>query len=791
MRFSEAWLREWVNPDVSTEVLADQLSMAGLEVDSVEPAAPGFAGVVVGKVLGCEKHPDADKLNVCQVDVGEGEPLQIVCGAANVAAGQKVPVATVGARLPGDFKIKKTKLRGVLSQGMICSAAELGLAEASDGIMVLPADAPVGKDLRAYLELDDHCIEVDLTPDRGDCLSIAGIAREVAVINRAPLHGEAIEAVKPQITDVWPVEVEAPEACPRYTCRVIRGIDARAVTPAWMVERLRRSGVRAISPVVDVTNYVMLELGQPMHGFDLGRLDREIRVRMARPDESLVLLDGSEVTLREDTLVIADASRPLALAGIMGGQASGVTEETADVLLEAAFFAPLAMAGKARSYGLHTDSSHRFERGVDFELPAKALEYATSLLIEIVGGEAGPITEVTSESHLPTRQPITLRRERIGRLLGVELEDGEVKDILERLGMEVGIVDGGWQVRAPSSRFDIEIEVDLIEELARIHGYANIPASLRSAPVTVQARPEARFRLERAKELLVDRDFHEVITYSFISPELAGQVTPDLAPVALSNPISADMSVMRASLWPGLLSAARHNIARQQERVRIFESGLTFERIAGEMVQQPHLAALVCGSWAEPQWDLPVRKVDFFDLKGDLEAVLGLAARFEAFGFAPAEHPALHPGQSARVLRDGRAIGWIGALHPQLQQSLDLPACYLFEVSLSALEEGQLPAYHPLSKYPSIRRDFAIVVDDEVAWSQILEVAREAANEVVRDIRLFDVYTGENVEPGRKSLALSLILQDSSHTLTEQEVEQASAAVLQALADRLSATLRD
>ncbi len=791
MRFSEAWLREWVDPDVSTEVLAEQLSMAGLEVDSVEPAAPEFSGVVVGKVLACEKHPDADKLNVCQVDVGEGEPLQIVCGAANVAAGQKVPVATIGARLPGDFKIKKTKLRGVLSQGMICSSAELGLAESSDGIMVLPDDAPVGHDFRGYMELDDRCIEVDLTPDRGDCLSIAGIAREVAVINRAPLRGEVIEAVKPQITDTWPVVIEAPEACPRYTCRIIRGIDASAVTPAWMVERLRRSGVRAISPVVDVTNYVMLELGQPMHGFDLDRLDSEIRVRMARPGELLALLDGNEVALSEDTLVIADASRPLALAGIMGGQESGVNEQTCNVLLEAAFFAPLAIAGKARSYGLHTDSSHRFERGVDFELPVGAMEYATNLLIEIVGGEAGLITEVISEAHLPIRQAIELRQERVGRVLGVELEDSEVKDILERLGMEVGIFDGGWTVKAPSSRFDIEIEVDLIEELARIHGYANIPASLRSAPVTVQARPEARFRLERAKELLVDRDFHEVITYSFISPELAGQVTPDIAPVVLSNPISADMSVMRASLWPGLLTTARHNIARQQERVRIFESGLAFERIAGEMVQQPRLAALVCGAWAEPQWNLPVRKVDFFDLKGDLEAVLGLAASLEAFGFAPAEHPALHPGQSARVLRHGQAIGWIGALHPQLQQSLDLPACYLFEVSLPALEEGQLPAFDPLSKYPSIRRDFAIVVDEKVAWSQILEVAREAAGEVVRDIRLFDVYTGENVEPGRKSLALSLILQDSSHTLTEQEVEQASAAVLQALADRLSATLRD
>ena len=791
MRFSEAWLREWVDPDITTEELADQLSMAGLEVDSVEPAAPAFSGVVVGEVLACEKHPDADKLNVCQVKVGEGEPLQIVCGARNVCAGQKVPVATIGARLPGDFKIKKTKLRGVLSQGMICSAAELGLAESSDGILVLPEDAPVGEDIRRYLELDDACIEVDLTPDRGDCLSVAGIAREVAVINRAPLRGAGIEPVNPDLTETWPVEVSAPEACPRYVCRVIRGIDPDAETPAWMVERLRRSGVRAISPVVDVTNYVMLELGQPMHGFDLDRLQGAVQVRMACEGESLALLDGSEVTLREDTLVIADERGPLALAGIMGGEASGVTGTTRNVLLEAAFFSPLAIAGKARSYGLHTDSSHRFERGVDFELPLRAMEYATSLLLEIAGGEAGPPSETVSEAHLPQRRPIALRRERIPRILGIELEDAEVKDILERLGLQVSIVDGGWEATPPSARFDLEIEVDLIEELGRIHGYARIPASLRAAPVTIQAPPEAAFRLDRARDLLVDRDYHEVITYSFISPEMAARVTPDIAPVRLANPISADMSVMRASIWPGLLTTARHNLARQQERVRIFESGLTFERIAGEIAQRPRLAGLVCGPLLDTQWGAATRKVDFYDLKGDLEALLGLGGAGDRFAFVAGEHPALHPGQTARVLCDGQAVGWLGALHPRLQQELDLPICYLFELSLEELSEGRLPAFAPLSKYPSIRRDFAVVVDEAVAWADLLDAARRAAPPVVRDIQLFDVYTGENVEAGRKSLALSLILQDSSHTLTDQEVEEAGAAVLQALASEFSATLRD
>ncbi len=791
MRFSEAWLREWVNPDISTAELADQLSMAGLEVDSVELAAPAFSGVVVGAVLACEKHPDADKLSVCRVDVSGDEPLQIVCGARNVAAGQKVPVATVGARLPGDFKIKKSKLRGVMSQGMICSAAELGLAESSDGIWELPEDAPVGRDLRDWLDLDDACIDVDLTPDRGDCLSVAGIAREVAVLNRAPLHAQAIEPVNPDLTDTFPVTVSAPEACPRYLCRVIRDIDPAVRTPLWMVERLRRGGVRVISPVVDVTNYVMLELGQPMHGFDLDRLRDGIEVRMAAEGETLTLLDGSEASLRPDTLVIADGAGPLALAGIMGGESSGVTAGTRNVLLEAAFFAPLAIAGKARSYGLHTDSSHRFERGVDPELPARAMEYATSLLLEITGGQAGPVSETFSEAHLPQRAPIRLRRARIPRVLGIELADAEVKDILERLGMQVQPVDEGWDVIAPSSRFDIAIEVDLIEELGRIHGYARIPASLRAAPVTIAARPEAAFRLDRARDLLVDRDYHEVITYSFISPEMAAQVTPEVMPVRLSNPISADMSVMRASLWPGLLGAARHNLARQQERVRIFESGLTFERIAGEIAQRPRLGALICGPLMDVHWDQAVRKVDFFDLKGDLEAVLTQVAPAGDFGFVPAEHPALHPGQTARVLCRGQAIGWIGALHPRLQQALDLPACYLFEISLEELNEGRLPTFEPLSKYPAIRRDFAIVVAREVGWREVREVAQRAAPEIVREIQLFDVYTGENVDSDRKSLALSLILQDSSHTLTEQEVERAGQAVLDALAGELSATLRD
>ena len=791
MRFSEAWLREWVNPDVSTQELADQLSMAGLEVDSVEPAAPEFNGVVVGEVLTREQHPDADKLSVCSVNIGEEEPSQIVCGAKNVAAGMKVPVATLGARLSPDFKIKKTKLRGVQSLGMICSASELGLAESSDGIMPLGKDAPIGQDFRELMNLDDQCIEVDLTPDRGDCLSLAGIAREVAVINRSPLTVPEIPAVSASIDDVFSVDVKAGEACPRYLCRVIKGIDAKAETPEWMVERLRRSGIRAISPVVDITNYVLIELGQPMHGFDLAKLDDSIVVRMANKGEKLTLLDGSEVELRDDTLVIADQSGPLAMAGIMGGEASGVTDVTDDVLLEAAFFAPLAIAGKARSYGLHTDSSHRFERGVDHELQHAAMERATALMLEIVGGQAGPVVEVLSKSDLPKAEPIRLRYERVAKVLGVQIDKETVVDILERLGMRLTEAADGWDVVAPSARFDMAIEVDLIEEIGRIYGYANIPARLSHAPVSIVLKPENQFDLDRAKQTLVDRDYQEAITYSFISPEMAALVTPKAERIELANPISADMSIMRASLLPGLLSTLQRNLARQQERVRIFESGLTFERIAGELVQKEHLAGAICGPAALAQWGQGARKVDFYDLKGDLEAILTQVSEPGEFTFEAGENDALHPGQSAKILREGKQVGWIGMLHPEIQGKLDLPATYTFEILLEGLMEGRIPAFEPLSKFPSIRRDLAIVLELEMPYKKVLEVAQAAAPESVKDIQLFDVYTGGNVDSSLKSLALSLILQETSHTLTDQEVDEASARILGALEKELSAKLRD
>ncbi|MBU0500976.1 MAG: phenylalanine--tRNA ligase subunit beta [Gammaproteobacteria bacterium] len=791
MRFSEAWLREWVNPSVDTQALADRFSMAGLEVDSVAPAAPAFTGVVVGEVLQKAQHPDADKLSVCQVEVGAGEPLQIVCGAKNVAAGMRVPVALVGAALPGDFKIKRSKLRGVESLGMICSATELGLAESSEGILPLPADAPVGQDIRDYLGLDDALIEIDLTPDRGDCNGILGLAREVSALCAVPVMPPVMPAIAPVNDAKAAVEVAAPDACPRYACRVIRNVDPKAGTPLWMKERLRRSDIRSIAPIVDVTNYLMLELGQPMHAFDLGRIQGGIRVRMAETGEKLTLLDGKEIELLTDSLVIADYERPLALAGVMGGADSGVSAGTTDILLESAYFAPLAIAGKARAYGLHTDSSYRFERGVDPSLQARAIERATALLLEIVGGEPGPLVDVVHGN--PALKPvIQLRRDRIRRILGIEIPDSEVTGCLERLGMQVETSDGGWRVTPPACRFDIAIEVDLIEEIGRIHGFENIPSNSPRIPMTLAIRPERELDLDALKQRLIGLGYQEVITYSFIEPQWAAAVVPGVETIPLANPISAEMSAMRPSLWPGLIACARHNFARQQPRVRVFENGLQFQRRDGEILQEPILAGLVSGDCQGEQWGLTGRPVDFFDMKADLENLLRLGGEPESYRFEAVEHPVLHPGQSAGIFRDGVLVGHLGMLHPRLAAEWDLDKnLFLFELRLAAIREGGLPAFRPLSKFPSIRRDIALVIDREIGFGAVKKCVRSHGTEILRDIILFDVYTGEKVDSGRKSLAFGLILQDSSRTLTELDVEEAMTGILSGLTNELGAQLRD
>ncbi len=792
MKFSEAWLREWVNPSVNTTELADQLSMAGLEVDSVEPVAGEFEGVVVGEVLTREQHPDADKLSLCTVNVGASEALQIVCGAPNVAAGLKVPVAVIGAVLPGNFKIKRAKLRGVESQGMICSASELGLAASSEGILPLAEDASVGTDFRDYLSLNDQSIDVDLTPDRGDCLGLAGIAREVGVINRCPVTPPEMAPVPAANQDQFPVALEAPAACPRYLCRIVRNINPAAETPLWMQERLRRSDLRSISPVVDVTNYVMMELGQPMHGFDLAELDGGIRVRMADQGEQLVLLDGQTVTLRSDTLVIADHSKAVAMAGIMGGEHSGVGAQTQDILLESAFFTPMAISGQARSYGLHTDSSHRFERGVDPELQHRAIERATQLLLDIVGGEPGPVIEALEASHIDPRPEILLRRTRVAMVLGLEIDDEIITDILVRLEMKVETVAEGWKVTAPSCRFDISIEEDLIEEVGRIYGYTRIPTKRTAAATVMQTEAEITFNLQRAKRLLVDRDYQEAITYSFISREMHDLIDPGHVPVVLANPISSDMSIMRTTLWAGLLQTAIYNQSRQQARVRIFESGLRFVKQDNEIKQEMMLSGLISGTVTSEGWSTSARAADFFDIKADLEAIFALTGCPDDFEFVQASHSSLHPGQTAEITRAGQSVGWIGKLHPELEAKLDLAAgVYLFEIRINELLEGRLPAFKSLSKYPSIRRDIAIVVDENVRFSDIRQTIRDVIPEILREILIFDVYTGEKVDSGRKSLALGLILQESSHTLTDEKVESVMAQVISTLKEHYNAQLRD
>jgi len=792
MKISESWLREWVNPPVETAELAEQLTMAGLEVDSVETIAPVFSKVVVAEVVEVIPHPNADKLRVCQVNAGGDENIQIVCGASNVREGLRVPAALVGAKLPGDFKIKKSKLRGELSLGMLCGASEIGLEESSDGLMELAADAPVGTDIREYLNLDDPIIEIELTPNRGDCLSIAGIAREAAVLNRVELKQLEFDFPPEQSSRKVDVDIKAPQDCPRYLCRVIEGVDTQATTPEWMQEKLVKSGLRPISPVVDVTNYVLMELGHPMHAFDLAKLDGGIIVRRAVKDEKLMLLDDKQVTLNDQTLVIADTKKALAIAGIMGGLDSSVTDQTTDIMLECAFFSPVSIAGKAREYGLQTDSSHRFERGVNPQQLDYALQRASQLLIDICGGKAGPIVEAVSQVDMPQPETISLRRTQLERILGLSIPDETVLDILQRLGMAVSSTDEGWDVIAPSSRFDMEIEADLVEEVARIYGYNQLPTRAFSGPMHMRAVSETDLELDKIQERLFDRGYQEVITYSFIDPVMQTLLDPGIESIALANPISSDMAVMRTSLWPGLVQTLIYNTKRQQERVRIFEYGLKFNRQDNDIIQNNVISGAVCGSIAHEQWGQKTRALDFYDLKGDVEAILDMTANVAQFSFAKGSHPALHPGQSACILKADKQIGHIGRLHPKIQQKLGIKDdIFVFELAWDEINEVSLPAYTPLSKFPSVRRDLAIVIDDNISSGQLKALIEACIPKFLKEIRIFDVYQGKGVDSGRKSVALGLILQESSRTLTDQDVEEATTKVVSELEKQLGATLRD
>ena len=792
MKFSEKWLREWVDPPVPTEGLVEQLTMAGLEVDSVEPAGGAIEGVVVGEVLSVEPHPDADKLRVCQVSTGQGEPLQVVCGAPNVVAGGKYPLAQIGARLPGDFRIKRSKLRGVASRGMLCSARELGLGDAHEGLMTLPEELVTGVALFEALELDDTLIEIDLTPNRGDCLGVEGVAREVGTLTRSPVTPVTVEDVEATIDDTFPVDVQVPEACPRYLGRVIRGINPGAGTPLWMQERLRRSGLRSIDPVVDVTNYVLLELGQPMHAFDLARLSGVIQVRHANRGERLTLLDEREVELDEQTLVIADRDKVLAIAGVMGGIDSGVQAATTDLFLECACFAPEVIAGKARKYAMHTDSAHRFERGVDPFLQRRAMQRATRLLLDIVGGQVGPVIEVSAPEQLPERTPITLRKARIERVLGMLPGPEEIADILERLGMVVSAESGGWQVTPPSYRFDVAIEADLIEEIGRVYGYDRLPLQPLTGALDVQPVSETTISMQQVTNVLVGRGYQEAVTYSFVDPGLQAAVNPDLQAIALANPISSEMSVMRTSLWPGLLRAAAYNLKRQKDRLRMFEHGLRFFEEGNEIKQDIVIGGVLSGSRNPEHWDDAPVSADFYDIKGDVAAVLALTARAQEYHFAAATHPALHPGQCAVIRLQERDVGWIGRVHPTLAEQHNLEsATFVFQLEFAALEEGSLAQFSSISRYPSIRRDLAVVVDSAIPAEALCSTIRVAAGELLKELLIFDVYQGKGIETGRKSIAFGLILQDSSRTLTDKDTEALVDRVIRRLGDDNGATLRE
>lgn len=795
MKFSESWLREWVNPAISRDELTHQITMAGLEVDDVIAVAGDFSGVVVGEVVECGQHPDADKLRVTKVNVGGEELLDIVCGAPNCRQGLKVAVAVVGAVLPGDFKIKKAKLRGQASHGMLCSYGELGIDIESDGIIELPLEAPIGTDIREYLQLDDVIIDVDLTANRADCLGMVGLAREVGVLNRLNVTEPSWEAASVSSERTVEIEVANPEACPRYLGRVISNVNVKAQTPDWMVEKLRRSGIRSIDPIVDITNYVLVEFGQPMHAFDLDKIDGSIKVRLGNGEEKLTLLDGNEITVPADTLVIADNSQALALAGVFGGEVSGVSEQTRDIMFECAFFAPLAIMGKARRLGLHTDSSHRFERGVDPELQHKAMDRATRLVLDICGGEAGPVVEAKSEAHLPKAADIKLRRSKLDKLLGHHIDDTDVEQILTRLGFQVLKQGSDWQVKTATYRFDMAIEEDLIEEVARIYGYNNIPNTAPLARLSMTDHKESDLKLSRVRALLVARGFQEAVTYSFVDPKLQKLVHPDSDAMVLPNPISSEMSAMRLSMFTGLLNAVGYNQARQQARVRLFETGLRFipdAQAESGVRQQTMLGAVIAGPQSDEHWSMESKTVDFFDLKGDLEAIIGLTVSEAEFSFKGAQHPAMHPGQCAEILRNDRVIGYIGAVHPSLEKPFGLNGkTIVFELELDALLQAKLPQAQAVSKFPANRRDIAIVVDEEVAAGEVMTLIRKVGENQLVGLNLFDVYRGKGVEQGKKSLAIALTLQDNTRTLEEKEIAEMVDTVVSALKSEFNASLRD
>ena len=791
MKISENWLRTWVNPAIDSEKLSDQLTMLGLEVDELAPAAKPFTGIVVGEVLTVEQHPDADRLRVTTVNIGSGEPLQIVCGAPNVRAGMKAPVATIGAVLPGNFKIKKGKLRGVESQGMLCGASEIDLEDKIDGLLELPDDAPVGVNIREYLDLDDHVIDISITPNRGDCFSIRGIAREIGVINQLPVTVPEIKEVAATINDEKKVVVST-EGCPRYLGRVIKNVNTKAPTPEWMERALVRSGIRQHSILVDITNYVLMELGQPLHAFDGGKVQGSVQVRQAKAGEKLVLLNEQEVELQDDVMVIADDEKALAIAGVMGGLSSSVTDETTEIFLESAFFAPLYIAGRARRFGLHTDASQRYERGVDFELPMLAMHRASQLIAELAGGEFGPIVVAENPAALPTREAIELEQAQVDQLLGYSIESGFIRDALMRLGCEVTVkAEGQWSVVPPSHRYDMAIYQDLIEEVARIHGYDNIQISLPVLEAKL-AKYQDQFETAQLRQTAVTLGYQEAISFSFADLKLEKQLNPAVNPLALANPISSDLAVMRSTLLSSLIPCVQYNTNRQQSRVRFFELGLRFDyqhaASIHDLKQIPTFVLIATGSRTAESWHAKPQAMDFFDFKGDVEEILA-AARLKV-EYVRSERAWLHPGQSAEILVNNESIGYLGRLHPSLEDELDLTTTWVAELDQNAVLQTYVSNFTELSRFPSVRRDIALLISDKINVSEIQGLIEKTGGELLDSTWLFDVYTGQGVEEGKRSLAFALLWQHPSRTLEDAEIKSGMDNILQVLENTYQATLR-
>lgn len=791
MKISENWLRSWVNPAIDSDTLSDQLTMLGLEVDELAPVAKPFTGVVVGEVLTVEQHPDADRLRVTTINIGSGEALQIVCGAPNVRVGMKAPVAMIGAVLPGDFKIKKGKLRGVESQGMLCGASEIDLEDKIDGLLELPADAPVGMNIREYLKLDDNVIDISITPNRGDCFSIRGIAREIAVINQLTVNEPEIQSVPATITDEKAVTIST-EGTPRYLGRIIKNVNVKAPTPEWMEQALARSGIRTHSILVDITNYVLLELGQPMHAFDLAKIEGSIQVRQAQPQEKLTLLNDQEVELQDDIMVIADDQKVLAMAGIMGGLDSSVTDETQDIFLESAFFAPLAIAGRARRFGLHTDSSQRYERGVDFELPMIAMYRASELIQAFAGGEFGPITVAEQEALLPKREAIVLLQAQVDQLLGYQVAGDFIADALTRLGCVVeSKAEGEWSVVPPSHRYDMAIYQDLIEEVARIHGYDNIQISLPKIDVTLE-KYQDRFEIAQLRQTIATLGYQEAISFSFADAKLEKQLNPNVQPLMLANPISSDLAAMRSTLLSSLIPCVQYNLNRQQQRVRFFELGLRFDyqnaQSIHDLKQIPTLALIAVGSRVPESWHAKPQVMDFFDFKGEVEEILA-AGRVKA-EFVRTERAWLHPGQSAEIVVDGQSIGYLGRLHPSLENELDLGTTWVAELDQQAVLQSYVSNFTELSRFPSLRRDIALLISDNIEVRDIQRLIEQTGGELLDSTWLFDVYTGQGVEQGKRSLAFAVLWQHPARTLEDAEIKSGMDNIIQVLEDTYQATLR-